>query len=452
MDISLGYRFLLVFLIIALNAFFSGSEAALLSVRQSRLRQMAADGVVGAQAALNLLANPERLLSVVQVGVTIASLGLGWAGEDTVFAVMSGWLQPFMTPATEKVFHGVGFALAFILITYAHVVLGEVVPKNLSMENADRLAVLVSPPLLIFYRVVGPFVTVIERSATWVSRLIGLKGDAAGGSHSAEELKYIVSASCRHGYLEVFEEKAISRLLEIREYSTRQIMVPRHAFVSAPVEADLDELLRIFNEHKYSRILVYEREPEHILGLVYAKDLLEVWHRRRQANQRRRQAPQFDVRQLLKSPPVVPETKPLTQLIDTFRLSHVHMALVVDEFGSVTGLVTLEDVLEQVFGEIEDEHDVNEPPLPVIWDILELDGTTNIRDLQTQHGIELPANSGFETLAGFLLFRLGSIPSVGQEVTHGEFKFTVLEMDRNRVAKVRVEKVPAETVETVSSV
>jgi CBS domain containing-hemolysin-like protein len=443
MDINLGYRFLLVFLIIALNAFFSGAEVSLLSVRQSRLRQMAEDGVVGAQAALSLLANPERLLSVVQVGVTIASLGLGWAGEDTVYAALSGWLEPWMTPTSERWLRGAGFAASFLLITYAHVVLGEVVPKNLSIEHADRLAVMVSPALLVFYRVSGPFVTVIERSATWVSRLIGLRGGSAGSSHSAEELKYIVGASQRHGHIDEFEERAITRLLEIREYSAREIMVPRHSFVSAPVEADLDALLASFNEHKHSRMLIYERDPEQVLGILYAKDLLQVWHQRRLASQKRRTAQPFHLRRLLKTPAVVPETKPLVQLVDEFRLSHVHLALVVDEFGSVTGLVTLEDVLEQIFGEIEDEHDVRTPPSPVVWDALELDGSINIRDLERQHGIELPANSGFETLAGFLLFRLGAIPTPGQEVTQDELKFTVLEMERNRIAKVLVEKAPS---------
>jgi CBS domain containing-hemolysin-like protein len=401
---------------------------------------MADEGVVGAHAALSLLSNPERLLSVVQVGVTIASLGLGWAGEDTVFALLSGWIAPLITPANEAWLHGVSFSISFLLITYAHVVLGEVVPKNLSIEHSDRLAVLVSPALLVFYRVVGPFVTVIERSAAFLSRMIGLKGEAMGAGHSHEELKFIVAASRRHGHLEEFEERTMMRLLEIRDYSAREIMVPRHAFVSAPLEASLDELLRVFNEHKYSRILIYERNPENILGIIYAKDLLEVWHHRRLSNLRRRPAPAFDVRRLLKSPPVVPETKPLVQLIDTFRLSHVHLALVVDEFGSVTGLVTLEDVLEQIFGEIEDEHDIGASPMPVVWDEFELDGTTNIRDLKLQHGIELPANAGFETLAGFLLYSLGSIPHTGESVTHGDFRFTVLEMDRNRIARVRVEK------------
>ncbi|MBK5295466.1 MAG: HlyC/CorC family transporter [Acidobacteriia bacterium] len=443
MDLNLGYRFLLVALIIALNAFFSGAEVALLSVRQSRLKQLADEGHAGAAAALSLLANPEKLLSVVQVGVTLASLGLGWAGEDTVFYFLNLLLAPLVTPATRVYLHGASFTLAFLIITYAHVVLGEVVPKNLAIEKSDRLAALVSPPLLLFYRIAGPFVSVIEKSAGAVSRVMGLRGEQAGSSHTPEEIKFIAASSRRHGHLAPFVEESLQRLLDLAEFSAREIMVPRSAFVIVPVEATLDDLLQAFSENKYSRVLVYEGVPENVIGFVFAKDLMEVWHQRRGANEKRRPALPFDLRRLLRQPIVVPETKPLTQLVDSFRRSHSHMAIVVDEFGSVTGLLTLEDVLEQIFGEIEDEHDVRLPPLPIVWEALDLDGSTSIRDLETQYGIEVPSNAGFETLAGFLLFRLGTIPNVGAEVTHGELRFTVQGMEHNRVSRVKVDRIPA---------
>jgi CBS domain containing-hemolysin-like protein len=441
MDLQLGYRFLLVALIVAINAFFSGAEVALLSVRQSRLRQMAEDGVTGAQTALQLLANPERLLSVVQVGVTLASLGLGWAGEESVQAALTGLMKPWSNAATVWWIDHVSLVLAFMLISYVHVVVGEVLPKNLSIEKADGMAALVAPPLLIFYRAAGPFVSVIERSAAWLSRAIGLKGTGAGGgTHTPEEIKFIVTASRRHGQLEQFEEDSVRRLLELRDLSARQIMTPRNAISAAPIHASLDDLLQIFHESKFSRIPIYERSPEHMVGMVYAKDLLDVWQQRRQSNELRRPSPKWDTRRLLRQPPVVPETKPVSQLIDTFRHNSIHMAFVVDEFGSVTGLITLEDVLEQVFGEIEDEHDVKLPPLPLDWETLELEGATTIRDLQTHYQIDVPANAGFETLAGFLLFRLGVIPRKGAAVSENGLRFTVSEMERNRIVKVTVEK------------
>src|SRR5512138_2800091 len=206
-DGHFGYRVVLLAFIIAVNGFFAAAEVALLSTRKSRLRQLAEAGNVGAQSAMSLLENPERLLSVVQVGVTLASLGLGWAGEESIFNVLAGLLSPLQTPATAGILHGVAFTLSFVLMSYAHVVLGEVVPKNLAIENADRLAIIVSPVLLVFFRVAEPFVLVIEKTAAAISRMAGLTGEPRGGGHSAEELKYIISSSRRE--LEEFERDVL---------------------------------------------------------------------------------------------------------------------------------------------------------------------------------------------------------------------------------------------------
>jgi putative hemolysin len=436
----LAYRILLLAFIILLNGFFAGAEVALLSVRKSRLRQLAEGGNVGAQAAMSLLANPERLLSVVQVGVTLASLGLGWAGEDTVFRLLSAALSSLVTPETEGIFHGLSFALSFAIMSFGHVVLGEVVPKNLAIEKADRVAIIVSPALLVFYRVSEPFVLAIEKSATFISRLLGLKGDTHGGGHSAEELKYIISTLRAEAGLREFERHVLQRVLELGNYSAREIMVPRNAIVSVSVDATLDQVLKLFLDHQYSRMPVYEGQPENIIGMIHYKDLIRVWEERRAATDRRSPARPFRLRRIMRKPLVVPETKPLNQLVDEFRTNHTHIAVVVDEFGTISGLVTLEDVLEQVFGEIEDEHDERRARPAVAATELEIEGTTPIRDLNTQYGIELPGDAGFETLAGFLLFQLGQIPKTGDSIEYGERRFTISEMERNRIARVRIER------------
>ncbi len=436
------YRFLVVGFLLAANAFFAAAEVALLSVRRSRLRELVEEGHVGAQAASSLLANPERLLSVVQVGVTLASLGLGWAGEGTLYGFLVSQFDRPPGVAAQNILHWVCLVASFLVISFAHVVLGEVVPKNLAMEKADRLAMLVAPVLLVFYRISEPFVWVIERSAAAVSRLLGVRAEhLGGGGHSPEELKFIISSSRRHGHLDRFEEDAIQRLLDLQDHVVREVMIPRNDIVSVSVDSDLDGLLALMSEHRYTRVPVWERAPEHILGFVHHKDLLEVWHQRRIADENHRPAPPFHLRRLLREAPLVPESKPLDQMVDEFRKSHTHMALVVDEFGTIVGLITLEDVFEQVFGEIEDEHDAQRPPPPAAWDVLELEGTVSILDLETQYEIELPANAGFETLAGFLLFRLGYIPAEGDAVEFGGRRFTVLTMERNRIARVRVERI-----------
>jgi CBS domain containing-hemolysin-like protein len=388
---------------------------------------MAERGNTGAQIALSLLAAPARLLSVTQVGVTLSSLGLGWAGEDAVYQLISHLVGGALSPGIAPFVHALLLVVSFMLITYAHVVIGEVVPKNLALEKADRLAILVAPALLVFHRVSSPFVFVLERSSSAISRWIGLRGTHRGG-HSAEELKFIISLSRSEGHLRRFEEDAIQSVLELQDYYAREIMTPRNAIVSIPVDASLDEVLEVIRLRKHSRIPVFDGSPEQIIGFIHLKDLLRVWEERRLANERRRPVRQFRIRALLRKPLVVPETKELDQLIDDFRASHTHMAIVVDEFGTISGLVTLEDVLEQIFGEIADEYDASAPSLELEAPEVEVEGTTLIRDLDNLYGVELPSDAGFETLAGFLLFQLGYIPERGETVEYGGRRFTVLEM------------------------
>lgn len=436
----MGFRVILLILILATNGFFAAAEVSLVSVRQSRLRELAEQGHAGAQSALNLLANPGRLLSVTQVGVTLASLGLGWAGEDTLYNLLRGALEPLHIYTSAVLLHGVAFAVAFLIISYAHVIIGEVVPKNLAIEKADQMASLTAPALLVFYRISQPFVIIIERSSALILRTLGLATGHARGGHTPEELKYIIQSSRHEGHLQQFEQDAIQRLIELADYSVREIMTPRHSIVSLPVDAELEEVLSVMAEHKFSRVPVYEDRPEQIIGIVHYKDLMRVWDERRFAHERRRATRPFRLRRFIRKPLVVPETKPLNQLIDEFRSSHNHMALVVDEFGTVTGLVTLEDVLEQIFGDIGDEHDAVRPAPGPPEQVLQLEGSTTIRDLETRYNLALPADAGFETLAGFLLFQIGHIPHVKDSVEYSGRRFTITEMDRNRIATVLIEK------------
>jgi CBS domain containing-hemolysin-like protein len=339
--------------------------------------------------------------------------------------------------------HGASFALAFLIMTFAHVVIGEVVPKNLAIEKADRLASSVALALLIFYRISGPFVVVVERSSAAISRALGLRGVAVGaGGHSVEELKLIVSLSRGSGHLPALQEDMIHRVIELENLYVRQIMAPRNEIVSIPVEATLDQVLHTMIEHQHSRLPVYRGKPEQIVGILYYKDLLPVWANRRAAIAAGRRVPEFRVERVMRKHMVAPETKPLIQMLEEFKQGKSHMAMVVDEFGTIVGLVTVEDVLEQIVGEIEDEYDVKELRPAFEAPALELDGVTKIRDLELLHGIEIAPNAGFETLAGFLLMRLGHIPKAGERVEADGRRYTVLEMDRNRIAKVRVEKLP----------
>ncbi|MGI8741448.1 MAG: hemolysin family protein [Bryobacteraceae bacterium] len=438
----MAYRLLILIAILIVNGFFAAAEVSLVSVRKSKLRSLAEQGNAAANAALSLLANPARLLSVTQVGVTLASLGLGWAGEGTIYEIIICIVHPAGGEHIAPFIHVIAFTIAFLLMSYAHVVIGEVVPKNLALEKADRLALLVAPALLLFERISAPFVLVSERSAAAVSRLIGLRGEHSGGGHSAEELKFIVQSSRSEGHLKEFEEDAIQALLDLHDYSVREIMVPRNAIVSVSVDANLETVLRVMREHQFSRLPVYENSPESIIGYVHYKDLMAMWAERRAAQERRKLPRAFRLRNILREMPVAPETKALHDLIDEFRTTHQHMAMVVDEFGTIAGLVTLEDVLEQIFGEIGDEHDVQRPAPLVLSDVLELEGSTTIRDLDNQYGLELPGDVGFETLAGFLMYQLGYIPKENESLEYGGRRFTITALDRHRIVRVRIERLP----------
>ncbi len=446
-NVHLGYRLLALTILTLINAFFSAAEVALLTVRPSRMQALAAKGNIGAQAAMSLIQNMERMISLAQVGITLASLGMGWAGEEALYDFLIGWFQPYMTPATTIIFRGVSFAFSFLLLTLVLVVLGEVVPKNLGVEKAERVAILTSPALLVCYRILEPFVYVVERLSALVARLVGLQGVTHGGGHSVEEIKHIVEASGDKGQLAQFEEAAIRHVLDLHSLIAREVMVPRSNVISIPMEASLDDVLKTMAEHNYSRVPIFKDTPENIVGVIHYRDLLRVWRDRRFATERRKTARPFHLNDWMRKPLVVPETKPLNELIDEFRTSHSHLALVVDEFGTISGVITLEDVLEEVFGEIEDEHDARRQPHRPEAKSIEVDGTIPIRDLETQYGIDLPFEAGFETLAGFLLSRFGFIPRGGEQLAEGGRRYTVVSMDRNRIATVRIERLE-EVVET----
>jgi len=445
------FRFLLLLVILALNGFFAAAEVSLVSVRQSRLRELAAQGHAGAQVALTLLANPGRLLSVTQVGVTLASLGLGWAGEDTLYTVLRNTLQNMHLHAAAVLLHGIAFAFAFLLISYAHVVLGEVVPKNLAITKADRLAVLAAPALLVFYRLSQPFVIVIERSSALILRMIVRGGTYELGGHTPEELKYIIQSSRHEGHLEQFEQDAIQRLIELSDYSAREIMTPRQQIFSLPADMTVETASARIVEEQHSRVPVYDAEggPEYIVGVVYSKDISRLMHFALQhAAPGQRPLHGLLLGQIMRDILVVPETKPVISLLEEFRQRRRHIAVVVDEYGSTVGVVTVEDALEQIVGEMEDEFDVAEqPPLLLDTGALVLDGTENLRDLESQLHLRLPRDEGFETLAGFVLARLDRIPRRDDSFEFEGRRFTVLEMEERRVSKIKIEPIGGPEVE-----
>jgi CBS domain containing-hemolysin-like protein len=334
--------------------------------------------------------------------------------------------------------------LGFALITYLHVVIGELVPKSLALRRAEVLAAAVAPPMLIFMAVTRPAVRFLKSSAAVILRGFDIPVTDRSAVHSPEELKLIATAARRTGVLPKFQETLIHRTLELDEVSIREIMTPRQKIFSLPSKMLLEEALSRVLERHHSRVPVYDeaRGPEHIIGVVYSKDLARLMQIRSAARPAATPFVELKLVQIMRDVLVVPETRSVLDLIRDFQLSRRHLAIVVDEFGSTVGLVTAEDAIEQFTGEFEDEFD--RPAVPILTTAsgaLLMDGGVNLRDLETQMQWNLPRDGDIETLAGFLLVRLGHIPREGEFIVFDGRRLTVVEMDGRRISKIRVEPV-----------
>jgi CBS domain containing-hemolysin-like protein len=436
------FKSVAVAMLILANAFFVAAEFALVSIRDTRIEQLLAAGVPGARAVRRLQQGIDDLLPAVQLGVTLCSLALGWLGEPLAAAILQPWFSAL--PHSSLYGHIAAVVLGFAFITYFHVVVGELVPKSLALRRAEALAVAVAPPMLVFMAVVRPAVRLLRGSAAAVLRGFDIPMTERAAVHSAEELKLIATAARRLGILPPFQETLIHRALELDDVPVREIMTPRSKIFSLPSNMLLeDACARVMGRH-HSRVPVYDesRGPEHIVGVVYARDLARLLYFRTSASSPQ---PPLRLSQLMREVLVVPETKSVLDLIREFQQRRRHLAVAVDEYGSIVGLVTAEDAVEQLAGEFEDEFDTpSHPVLTTAGGAVVMDGGVNLRDLETQMKWNLPREGGVETLAGFVLYRLGHIPAPGESVIYDDRRLTVTEMDGRRIAKIRVEPVDME--------
>jgi putative hemolysin len=434
-------RIMLVVLLVAANAFFVAAEFAMVSVRDTRILQLIEQRRIGARIVQRLQLRLDEFLPAVQLGVTLASLALGWVGEGTLAAILQPGMQGI--PFARIYAHGIAATLAFFAITWMHVLLGELVPKSLALQRAERVALAVAGPMDLFISLTRPFILLMTRSANVVLRGFGSRPMREGGVHSPEELKLIVTASRRVGLLPESQEEMVHRALELANLTVREVMVPRHKIFSLSADLPLEEAMAKVVDEQHSRVPVYDPEKgkENIVGLLYSKDISRIMHMRLAAGiALPRGKSGLQVRHLMREMLIVPESKLVTDLLEEFQTRKRHLAIVVDEFGSTAGLITVEDILEQLVGEMEDEFDIAQrPAIPLDSGAVVLDGTANIRDLELQYDVQLPRDQGFETLAGFMMARLGRIPSGGESFEFDGRRFSVLQMEGHRIARVKIE-------------
>jgi putative hemolysin len=444
-------RLIGVLALIALNGFFAAAEFSLVAVRLSRVRQLIQKGNARARVVESLLTDLHRVVTAVQLGITLTSLALGALGEST----LTGMLQPLfagaMSARASLVAHAVALGLAFAMLSALHVVIGELVPKTVSLARAERVALLIARPFSWFLKTFRWAIDLLDGVSSAIVRALGVTEPAVHGSvHSTEELQIQIQQARERGLLAPGEEKFISSAIELGQVQVREIMVPRPDMHLLPVEANLDEVMRAFATTQRSRIPVYRGSEDQILGFVHIKDMMWVLLDRERRLEENLAPAGFDLRRVLREVLIVPETKPADELLVELRNHRVGMALVVDEFGSILGLVTLEDILEQVVGEIHDEFDVVERPQTLADGAIVFDAALNVRDLDAQYNITLPEDPAYATVGGFVLDQLGFIPRGGENFEYDGYRFTVVEMDGRRVARVKIERILPITGKTKS--
>ncbi len=423
--------------LVATNGFFVASEFALVSVRRSRLEARAAAGSRNARAALRLLDNPTVFISAVQFGITLASLALGWVGEPTV----ASWLEPVARSIASEgragyVAHLMAVIFAFSAITFLHIVLGELMPKMVALERAEKLALFCSRPLELFAKTFSAPLWIFNTVGASLGRLIGLKSTLDHAAvYTETELRQLIDVARDSGYLRAEERRLIHRVFEFSDTLVREAMVPRTEMAAIPSTSSLEQITKAFQQYSYSRLAVYKESLDAVMGFIHSKDVMPYLLR----------PERFRLEDVLQSSLYVVDTARLEDVLRQMQKAKTHFGFVVDEHGGLEGIITLEDLLEEIVGDISDEHDeeVNEQIEPVDDKNYVLAGGLAVRDLNRRLKLSLPESEGYTTIAGFLMTEAGHVLKPNDRINYNGIVFEVDRVERRRVISVRL-KLPAD--------
>ena len=430
-------RLAVILVLLLLNGFFVAVEFALVRARRTRLEAMVRSGDRLAGYALRATSNLARVLSASQLGITLASLGLGWAIESTLGTLFEHWFQALPLPLEVSLRASVGAAVALTVATFLHVVFGELAPRATALNHPEQVARLLAPLLLAFAWATAPFTYVLNASAAAVLRLFGQRADVSEETvHSPDELRMLIEHSEEGGAIATQDAQLMEGVFEFSEKNAREVMTPRTAVVALPVEATLEEALATVDEHNFSRYPVYDGTLDHVVGVVLAKDLLRAL---------RRPDPAFSLAARMRDVLVVPGSREVEEVLADFKRRKEHLAVVLDEFGGTAGIVTMEDLLEEIVGEILDEHDepARVPTASGSGEVL-VPGETEVSAVNDQFGLSL-SDEDYTTIGGWVFGRLGRLPIPGDEVAVDGVRFSVREMDGRRIRGLAVRPGPSAT-------
>lgn len=435
-DNKIIFNLIIVVILLLANAFFVASEFALVSVRQSRILQLSKEGNTTAEIAIHALEHLDRYIAAVQLGITISSIGIGWVGEGAIAKLIEPLFSFLPFIGKDIAVHSVSVTLAFALITLLHVVIGELMPKSIALQYPERTALFVTRPMAFITKIFTPFIFILNGFGNILLKL--LKIPPATGthlSHSAEELNIIIDASCNEGMLNETEKDMLQNVLKFTDLVAKQIMVPRPDMIAIESIMSLDEIEAIVSENQYTRYPVYEEDLDHVIGILHVKDLYAL----------RRTNGEFNIHNLLREPLLVPETVKMDQLVRDFKTTKNQLAIVIDEFGGTSGLITLEDVLEEIFGEVQDEFDEEEADIRQIGeDEYIVNAKLRLDELEEMFDIGRIEEEDVETVAGIVVKELGRIAELKDKVVYKGLEFTVIEIDGARILKLKIKKLAQE--------
>ena len=437
--LMLALKFGLVLFLVAVNGFFVAAEFALVGVRRSRIETLAASGKSSAKRLLRLLDNLNAYLSASQLGITLASLGLGWVGEPVIARMLEQPLSGFSDPVR----HGIAFGVAFAIITSLHIVLGEQAPKLLGLERAERVALATSWPMMWFYRIFQWPIRALDWASARTVRLFGLKASMEHGSiYTEAELRQLIDVSRQSGHLRAEERRLIHKVFEFSDTLVREAMVPRTQIAAISSECKLEEIANAFDKYRFSRVPVYRESIDDVIGFVHSKDIMPYLL----------QPGTFKLEEVIQPPLYVVDTARLEDVLRQMQKSKSHFGFVVDEHGGLEGIITLEDLLEEIVGEISDEHDeeVNEQITQLDDRTYQLDGGLAVRDLNRRLKLNVPESESYTTIGGFLMTAAGHVLKPGEVVEHNGLVFKVERVERRRVVRINL-TLPPETAEAESA-
>lgn len=423
-------RIAAVLALVTLNGFFVAAEFAAVGARRSKLQEMHDQGDRLAKLGLRLLDNLDRYISATQLGITIASLALGWVGEPVVAALIDSLLGAFgIQPSPGTTHTAAGIAVGFAVITFLHVVYGELAPKTVALVMPERLSGLVALPLIVFAKIMTPFISLLNGTANASLRLFGIQPMSESRHvHSPEELRMLVMQARAHGTLDESDSAMLAGVFDFHEKKVQDVMRPRTEMIALPLDATEDQVRSTLERERYSRYPVYQDTLDEVVGVFLAKDL---WLHNRQEP--------FSLKALVRDPLYVPATRPAVRVLDDLRKTRAHMAVVLDEYGGTAGIVTMEDLIEEVIGDIADEYDQVARESVEVNGVLELAGNMSLIDVRSDHRVGIPEGD-WATLGGYVFARLGRIPRVGDRVTYPGGDLEVIAMDGRRVAGVRINR------------